>query len=45
MASGNNRQTGSSMIDIPVNFQGGYIETDELEGYNPAEDDASFRHR
>ena len=26
-------------IDIPVNFQGGYIETDELEGYDPSEDD------
>ena len=26
--------------DIPVNYQGGYIETDALEGYDPAEDDA-----
>ena len=30
------------LIDILVNFQGGYIETDELEGYNPAEDDAKL---
>ena len=27
-------------IDIPVNYQGGYIETDDLKGYDPAEDDA-----
>lgn len=31
---------GPVWIDIPVNFQGGYIETDELEGYDPTEDDA-----
>lgn len=31
---------GPVWVDIPVNFQGGYIETDELEGYDPAEDDA-----
>ncbi len=31
---------GPVWIDIPVNYQGGFIETDELEGYNPAEDDA-----
>ena len=31
---------GPIWIDIPVNFQGGYIETDELEGYNPSEDDS-----
>lgn len=30
---------GPVWIDIPVNFQGGYIEADELEGYDPAEDD------
>ena len=30
---------GPVWVDIPVNFQGGYIETDELEGYDPAEDD------
>ena len=31
---------GPVWLDIPVNFQGGYIETDELRGYDPAEDDA-----
>ena len=31
---------GPVWVDIPVNYQGGYIETDELEGYDPAEDDA-----
>lgn len=30
---------GPVWVDIPVNFQGGYIETDLLEGYDPAEDD------
>ena len=30
---------GPVWIDIPVNFQGTYIETDELAGYDPAEDD------
>ena len=30
---------GPVWVDIPVNFQGGYIETNELEGYDPAEDD------
>lgn len=29
---------GPVWIDIPVNFQGCYIETEELEGYNEAED-------
>lgn len=33
---------GPVWIDIPVNFQGGYIETDELAGYDPAEDDAQL---
>ncbi len=33
---------GPVWIDIPVNFQGGYIETDELEGYDPAEDDKAL---
>lgn len=33
---------GPVWIDIPVNFQGGYIETDELEGYDSAEDDAKL---
>ena len=31
---------GPVWIDIPVNFQGTYIETDELEGYDPSADDA-----
>lgn len=31
---------GPVWIDIPVNYQGGFIETDELEGYDPAEDDS-----
>lgn len=30
---------GPSWIDIPVNFQGCYIETDELRSYDPSEDD------
>ncbi len=29
---------GPVWIDIPVNFQGSYIETDDLPGYDPAED-------
>ncbi len=33
---------GPVWIDIPVNFQGGYIETDMLQGYDPAEDDAKL---
>ena len=33
---------GPVWLDIPVNYQGGYIETDELEGYDPAEDDAQL---
>lgn len=33
---------GPVWIDIPVNFQGGYIETEELVGYDPAEDDAQL---
>ena len=33
---------GPVWIDIPVNFQGGYIETDELDGYDPTEDDAKL---
>lgn len=31
---------GPVWVDIPVNYQGSFIETDELEGYDPAEDDA-----
>ncbi len=30
---------GPVWVDIPVNFQGSYIETDELDGYDPTEDD------
>lgn len=33
---------GPVWIDIPVNYQGGYIETDELKGYDPAEDDKNL---
>lgn len=33
---------GPVWIDIPVNYQGGYIETDELVGYDPVEDDRSL---
>ena len=31
---------GPVWVDIPVNFQGGFIETDGLPGYDPAVDDA-----
>lgn len=31
---------GPVWVDIPVNYQGMTIETEELEGYDPAEDDA-----
>ncbi len=33
---------GPVWIDIPVNYQGGYIETEELEGYDPQEDDVEL---
>lgn len=33
---------GPVWIDVPVNFQGGYIETEELEGYDPTEDDSKL---
>lgn len=33
---------GPVWIDIPVNYQGGYIETDELAGYDPQEDDVNL---
>lgn len=33
---------GPVWIDIPVNYQGMYIETDELKGYDPADDDAKL---
>ncbi len=31
---------GPVWVDIPVNYQGSFIETDDLQGYDPAEDDA-----
>ena len=31
---------GPVWVDIPVNFQGCFIETDELESYDPTQDDA-----
>ena len=33
---------GPVWIDIPVNYQGSFIETDDLPGYDPAEDDAKL---
>ena len=33
---------GPVWVDIPVNYQGGYIETEDLKGYDPAEDDAQL---
>ena len=30
---------GPVWVDVPVNYQGMYIETDELKGYDPKEDD------
>lgn len=33
---------GPVWVDVPVNFQGSYIETDDLEGYDPSEDDAKL---
>lgn len=33
---------GPVWIDIPVNYQGGYIETEGLRGYDPSEDDAAL---
>ncbi len=33
---------GPVWIDIPVNFQGSYIETETLRGYDPAADDAKL---
>ncbi len=33
---------GPVWIDIPVNFQGGYIETEGLREYDPAEDDGAL---
>lgn len=33
---------GPVWVDIPVNFQGSYIETDGLRGYDPAEDEGEL---
>lgn len=33
---------GPVWIDIPVNYQGGYIETDDLMGYDPTDDDSKL---
>lgn len=33
---------GPVWIDIPVNYQGSYIETNELIGYDPSEDDKNL---
>jgi acetolactate synthase-1/2/3 large subunit len=33
---------GPVWIDIPINYQGGYIDADELDGYDPTEDDAKL---
>ncbi len=33
---------GPVWIDVPVNFQGATIETDDLRSYDPAEDDAAL---
>lgn len=36
---------GPVWVDIPVNFQGGFIETDELVGYDPTEDDKQLPNK
>ena len=36
---------GPVWVDIPVNFQGMYIDTEELSGYDPAEDDKALPPR
>lgn len=33
---------GPVWVDIPVNYQGSFIESDDLVGYDPAEDDAKL---
>ena len=38
----NTGRPGPVWIDIPVNYQGTFIETDELKGYDPAEDDGKL---
>lgn len=36
---------GPVWIDIPVNYQGGYIETDSLRGYDSSKDDSALPPR
>ncbi len=38
----NTGRPGPVWIDIPVNYQGMYIETEDLKGYDPAKDDAKL---
>ncbi|MBE5916152.1 MAG: thiamine pyrophosphate-binding protein [Pseudobutyrivibrio ruminis] len=38
----NTGRPGPVWIDIPVNYQGSFIETDDLKGYDPTEDDAKL---
>ncbi len=38
----NTGRPGPVWLDIPVNYQGMYIETDELDGYDPTEDDSKL---
>lgn len=38
----NTGRPGPVWIDIPVNYQGSFIETEDLQGYDPAEDDAQL---
>ena len=38
----NTGRPGPVWIDIPVNYQGMYIETEDLKEYDPAEDDAKL---
>lgn len=38
----NTGRKGPVWIDVPLDYQGCHIETDELEGYNPAEDNAQL---
>lgn len=38
----NTGRPGPVWIDIPVNYQGSFIETDDLQGYDSAEDDAQL---
>lgn len=33
---------GPVWLDIPVNYQGSYIETDDLKGYDPTDDDGEL---